>query len=75
MKLIAAMNLLSRDSKTSKAALATMFTILCATGLCIYGKLDGAQWVSIMQIIVPSFVAAESARKWSPEAKANIQPR
>ena len=68
-ELIGAMNVLSRSSKTSKSALMFVLTLGASVGLCAYGKLSGQEWSSLLTFVLPSFLAAESARRWSPKAE------
>ena len=67
--ILGAMNVLSRSSKTSKSALMFVLTLGASVGLCAYGKLSGQEWSSLMMFVLPTFIAAESARRWSPKAE------
>ena len=66
-ELIGAMNVLSRSSKTSKSALMFLLTLGASVGLCVYGKLSGQEWSSLMTFVLPSFLAAETTRKFAKE--------
>ena len=67
-EIVSALNVLSRKSATSKSALMFVLTLVSSVSLCLHRDIDGAQWVSLMEFALPAFLAAESARRWSPKA-------
>lgn len=62
------MNFLSRNNPTSKSALMGLAIFCASTGFVIMGKMTAMEWVGLMQFAIPSFLAAETARKWAPTA-------
>ncbi len=72
--ILAAMNLLSRKSSTSKSALMFVLTLASSVGLCVYGKLTGQEWSSLMTFVLPAFLAAETGRRWSPKTEKEPAP-
>lgn len=58
-------NILSRESPTSKSALMFVGVLGASICLCLESKIDGAQWVSLMQFALPAFLAAETTRKFA----------
>ena len=39
-----------------------------SVGFVAMGKMSSAEWVDLMKFAIPSFLAAETARKWAPTA-------
>ena len=59
------LNPLSRANQTSKSALMFIGVLSASVGLCLHGQVDGAQWVSLMQFVLPAFLAAETTAKFA----------
>ena len=59
------LNPLSRANQTSKSALMFVGVLAASVSLCAWGKLDGGQWVSLMQFALPAFLAAETTAKFA----------
>lgn len=59
------LNILSRESPTSKSALMFVGVLSSSVTLCSIGTLTGAEWVSLMQFALPAFLAAETTAKFA----------
>lgn len=62
----ATVNILSRNNPTSKSALMGLAIFCASVGFVLVGKMTSADWVDLMKFAIPSFLAAETARKWAP---------
>lgn len=51
------------DRLTSRKFLLAVLVVLCATGLCAFGKIDGATYAMVVGGVVSAYLAANVTQK------------